>query len=226
VNTPRVAARAIHAAGSPPVVLYPGDAWEVGDPASGTAAALAQYDRRYGEMASLPLRPPGASVGVDELRSAFESYRARVFARNSRWLITLLSRLRPLGVFQPVIARLRDLDRTVAISVVSGFAEVPDYGRDADVALHSSSLLFVLKNEFGFDTLTVNGRFEASADGFAKTMRSFAVSSLNALGLSVSWRLLLSMRLVLILVRHLMGVLARLRRPYQTRSTAADAASG
>src|SRR5262249_46881771 len=80
VNTPRVAAGAIHAAGSTPLVLYPGDAWQVGDPASGTAAALARYDRRYGEVAALPLRPPGASVGLDELRSVFESYRARVFA--------------------------------------------------------------------------------------------------------------------------------------------------
>jgi hypothetical protein len=71
----------------------------------------------------------------------------------------------------------------------------------------------MLKNEFGFDTLTVNGRFEASADGFAKMMRSFAVGSLNALDLSVSWRLLCSLRLVLILVRHLIGVLAQMRRP-------------
>jgi hypothetical protein len=71
----------------------------------------------------------------------------------------------------------------------------------------------MLKNEFGFDTLTMNGRFEASADGFAKMMRSLAVGSLNALDLSVSWRLLCSLRLVLILVRHLIGVLAQMRRP-------------
>jgi hypothetical protein len=144
------------------------------------------------------------------LRAAFENYRARVFARNSWGLITLLSKLRPLGAFQPLIVKLRDLDRTV---VVSGVAEQSSSGAEPDVALHSSSLLFMLKNEFGFDTLTVNGRFEASADGFAKMMRSFAVGSLNALDLSVSWRLLCSLRLVLILVRHLIGVLAQMRRP-------------
>ena len=147
------------------------------------------------------------------LRAAFENYRARVFARNSWWLITLLSKLRPLGAFQPLIVKLRDLDRTVVVSVVSDFAEQSSSGAEPDVALHSSSLLFMLKNEFGFDTLTVNGRFEASADGSAKMMRSFAVGSLNALGLSVSWRLLFSLRLVLILVRHLIGVLAQMRRP-------------
>jgi len=71
----------------------------------------------------------------------------------------------------------------------------------------------------------VNGRFEASADGFAKMIRSFAVGSLNALGLSVSWRLLFSWRLVLILVRHLMGVLARMRQPRGQQPSPLNAAS-
>jgi hypothetical protein len=220
----RVAAHAIAAAGSTPLVLYPGDAWEVGDAATGTEAALAHYDRRYGDLATLPLRPPGASVDLEELRSAFEVYRKRIFAHNSRWLIALLSRLRPLGAFQPVTIRLRDLDRTVVVSVMSGFAEIAG-AKDADVTMHSSSLLFMFKNEFGFDTLTVNGRFEAGADGFGKMMRSFAVGSLNALGLSISWRLLFNMKLVLILARHLTGVLARLRRPEESQSAPAGSAS-
>jgi hypothetical protein len=213
VNTPRKAAEAISSAGSTPLVLYPGDNWRVGDPPAGTAAALERYDRCYAEMASLPLRQAGASVGLEELRTAFENYQARVFTRNSRWLIKLLSKLRPLGIFLPVIVKLRDLDRTFTVSVVSGFAERPNGNEEPDVALHSSSLLFMFNHEFGFDTLTVNGRFEASPDGFAKMTRSFAVGSLNALGLSLSWRLLFNLGLVLMLTRRLIEVLARLRRP-------------
>ncbi len=225
VNTPRRAAEAVAAAGSMPLVLYPGDSWQVGDPPTGNDAALVRYDRRYGELAILPLRTPGAPVGMEELRAAFAVYRDRVFARNSRWLILLLSRIKPLGVFQPVRVKLSDLDRVVVASVVSGFAEATERERAADVTMHSSSLLFLFKNEFGFDTLTVNGRFEAGADGFARMMRSFAVGSLNALGLSVSWRLMFSLRLVLILVRHLLGVLVRLRRPDEGRPAEAGAAS-
>jgi UDP-MurNAc hydroxylase len=225
VNTPRKAAETIAAAGSTPLVLYPGDAWRVGDAPAGNDAALTRYDRRYGDLASLPRRGPGESVGLQELRAAFAGYRGRIFARNSRWLIVLLSRLKPLGAFQPVRVRLSDLDRVVAVSVVSGFSEAPEPKGAEDVTMHSSSLLFLLKNEFGFDTLTVNGRFEAGADGFARMMRSFAVGSLNALGLALSWRLMLSLRLVLILVRHLMGVLARLRTPERTGATQAGAVS-
>jgi hypothetical protein len=225
VNAPRKAADAIAAAGTTPVVLYPGDAWQVGDTPIGNDLALARYDRRYGELANLPRRSPGESIDLEALRSAFAGYRDRVFARNSRWLIMLLSRLKPLKTFQPVRVRLSDLDRVVAVSVASGFFEAPEQDGGADVAMHSSSLLFLFKNEFGFDTLTVNGRFEAGADGFSRMMRSFAVGSLNALGLSVSWRLMFSLRLVLILVRHLMGVLARLHKPDDTRPAPAGAIS-
>jgi hypothetical protein len=56
-------------------------------------------------------------------------------------------------------------------------------------------------------------------------MRSFAVGSLNALGLSVSWRLLFSWRLVLILLRHLIGVLTRLRQSDDRRAAPARTAS-
>lgn len=213
VNTPRKAADAIGAAGSAPLVLYPGDGWEVGDAPTGNDAALTQYDQRYGELTRLPRRGPGPSASIEELRSAFVAYRDRVLARNSRWLIALVGRLRLFGAFQPVRVRLSDLDRVVVVSVVSGFSEAPGRSHAVDVTLHSSSLLFLFKNEFGFDTLTVNGRFEAGADGFARMMRSFAVGSLNALGLSLSWRLIFSLRLVLILIRHLMGVLAGMRRP-------------
>ncbi len=56
-------------------------------------------------------------------------------------------------------------------------------------------------------------------------MRSFAVGSRNALGLSVSWRLLFSSGLVLILMRPLIGVLARLRQSDDRRAAPASAAS-
>jgi hypothetical protein len=124
-----------------------------------------------------------------------------------------------------VSVRLHDLDRVVAVSVMSDFTEAAAGAEAPDVTMHSSSLLFMFKNEFRFDTLTVNGRFEATTDGFARMMRSFAIGSLNALGWSISWRLVFSPKLIVILARHLMGVLARLRRPQQSTSAPASAVS-
>lgn len=210
VNTPRVAAETLAAAGTVPVVLLPGEEWEVGA-AHDNAAALARYDQCYAAIPQLPLRGPGESASLDQLRPAFEAYRARIFARNSRLLVALLSKLPGLGAFQPLIVRLTDLDTAVSVSLVAGMTPLPRGAGEADVAMHSSSLLFIFKNEFGYDTLTVNGRFEASSAGFAKMTRALAIGSLNAMGLSISPRLVFDLRVVAILLRRLRQVLARLK---------------
>jgi hypothetical protein len=93
----------------------------------------------------------------------------------------------------------------VSVSVVDGFTVVS--AGEPDVAMHSSSLSFIFLNAFGYDTLTVNGRFEATPAGFARMTKSLAIGSLNAMGLSVSPRLLLNARVVLNLLRQLAGVL-------------------
>jgi len=212
VNTPRRAAEAIAAAGVEPVILYPGESWMVGSRNERNDAALELYDQQYARVASLPLRAPGPSADVDELRAAFAEYRAKVFARNLRPIVWLLSKLPLLGAFRPLVIRLSDLDLLVSVSIVSGLAEMPRRDRDADVVMHSSSLLFIFRNDFGFDTLTVNGRFEATAAGFSKMTRSLSIGSLNAMGLSLSWSLLRNPRVVLILLRRLQGVLTKLAR--------------
>jgi len=164
------------------------------------APALAAYDRVYGALAALPLRPPGESVPLARLEQEFGKYRERTFQQNSQGLIRLLRRLPLLGAFHPVIIRLTDLDTTVSVSIVDGFAVAT---APEDVAMHSSSLSFLFNNPFGFDTLTVNGRFEASPEGFGKMTKSLAIGSLNAMGLAVSPRLVMNLKVILMLLRRL-----------------------
>ena len=63
--------------------------------------------------------------------------------------------------------------------------------------MHSESLAFIFKNDFGYDTLTVNGCFEASKDGFIKATRSFAIGSLNSMGLKLNYKLIFNYNLIL-----------------------------
>jgi UDP-MurNAc hydroxylase len=208
MNTPRGAADTLAAAGTSPVVLYPGDEWEIGA-AHDNEPALARYEERLMELPRLPLRSAGESVSFARLQEAFAAYRARVFAQNSRRLIALVHRLSFLGAFQPITIRLTDLERMISFSLLDGIAALR--GGTADVAMHSSSLMFLLRNDFGYDTLTVNGRFECSTEGFAKMTRSLGIGSLNAMGLSISPRLVLDFRVLLILLRRLKQVMARLK---------------
>jgi hypothetical protein len=209
MNTPRSAAETLAAAGTVPVVLYPGDEWEIGTPHA-NAPALARYDERLAELPRLPLRGPGDSVSLDRLREAFAAYRARMLARNSRLLIALLRKLPFLGTFQPIAIRLTDLDTLISFSLLDGVAVLP--GGAADVTMHSSSLLFLLKNDFGYDTLTVNGRFECSIEGFAKMTRALGIGSLNAMGIRIAPSLVFNLRVVMILTGKLRQVMGRMKR--------------
>jgi hypothetical protein len=204
VNQPDDAHAAIAAAGGQPEILFPGDCWDSNKPDDETAARE-RYHEVYAGLPSLPLRPPGDTVPLAVLEREFADYRAKIYAKNSRLLIGLLRHLPVLGAFRPVTIRLTDLDTLVSVSVVDGFAVVPR--GEPDAAMHSSSLSFIFRNEFGYDTLTVNGRFDATPAGFARMTKSLAIGSLNAMGLSVSPRLLLNLPIVLILLRLLVTVL-------------------
>jgi hypothetical protein len=209
MNTPRTAAETLAVAGTTPVVLYPGDEWEIGAPHD-NAPALARYAQRLAELPRLPLRGPGESVSLERLREAFAAYRARMLAQNSRLLIVLLRQLRFLGTFQPITIRLTDLDMSISFSLLDGIA-LPPAGV-ADVAMHSSSLLFLLKNDYGYDTLTVNGRFECSTDGFAKMTRALGIGSLNAMGIRIAPSLVFNLRVLMILLGKLRQVMTRMKR--------------
>ena len=203
INRPADAAAAIAEAGSTPAILFPGEMWDSEKPHD-NAKALAAFDKIYGDLAALPLRPPGESVPLERLEQEFAKYRERVFQQNSQALIKLLRRMPLLGAFHPVVIRLTDLGATVSVSIVDGFAVAPG---PEDVAMHSSSLSFLFNNPFGFDTLTVNGRFEATPEGFGKMTKSLAIGSLNAMGLAVSLRLVMNLKVVLMLLRRLAGVI-------------------
>jgi hypothetical protein len=204
INRPADAAAAIADAGAAPVILFPGETWDSRTPHS-DATSLAAFDKVYGALDALPLRPPGESVPLARLEPEFAAYRARVFGDNSAMLIRLLRRVPGLGAFHPVVIRLTDLDTKVSVSVVDGFTAAP--AANEDVAMHSGSLSFIFNNPFGYDTLTVNGRFEATPQGFGKMTKSLAIGSLNAMGLAVAPSLVMNFKVVLMLLRRLASVI-------------------
>lgn len=208
VNTPRVMDGAITEAGSNPIILYPGDDWNIGSPHDNTSA-IRRYDIVYDKRDNWALRGPGASVSALELEKLFGAYRDRILQKNWRSLIAILRHVPVLRAFRPIDIYLTDLDTGIRLSVLDGFNAVPK--QQCDISMHSSSLAFILKNEFGYDTLTVNGRFEATPEGFSRMTRSFSIGSLNALGLSISPALILKLHVVAILLRRLLGLIRRLK---------------
>ena len=76
--------------------------------------------------------------------------------------------------------------------------------------MHSESLQFIFKNDFGFDTLTVNGCFESTKEGFIKSTKSFALGTLNSMGLKLNILLIFNIKLIFFFLDLLKKVVKKL----------------
>jgi UDP-MurNAc hydroxylase len=111
---------------------------------------MALKDEGY---ALLPAQPVAALADVE---AAFEKYRGTV-AGNLHGLPRLLEVTHRLV---PLVIHLSDLQQTVECSYRKGMITL-DGNAPWHVSMTSSNAIFLFKNEYGFDTTMVNGRFRA-----------------------------------------------------------------
>ena len=75
--------------------------------------------------------------------------------------------------------------------------------------MHSESLYFILKNEFGYDTLTVNGCFETSFEKFNKVTRTLALGSLNAMGINLNIFIIFRANIIILFLKKLRSFISK-----------------
>lgn len=184
-----------------PVILYPNDEWDIGSKRDNTTA-LAAYRRDY-QLASKPLRT-GTSVSLQELCRLSTEYVRRIRSKNSRLLMTLLG-LGPLRYFDTVRLRVTDLARVLMFDFPRGLRTVDNGCEDAHVSLSSESLAYVLRFDWGFDTLMVNGRFRASQQNYKRLIKMFFLGPLNNTGRYLHPRTLFDRHFVARALRKLLG---------------------
>ncbi len=139
------------------------------------------------------------------LGEAFILYRKRVFFNNSRNLIKLISRFRLLNFFQPIVIRLKDLGIDIKIDLVNDiFEEVHD---QPEIEMNSRSLYLIFKQDFGFDTLTVNGCFEEiKKNSFTKISKIFAIGNLNNLGIKLNYKIIFNTSIIILFLKKLIYI--------------------
>ncbi len=184
INRPDGAATAIRAAGSEPVVMYPGDTWRAGDQCN-SDTALQRYRRHYDFAAKSYLS--SESINEPTLIEAGRAYAARIRSNNSVALLRLIRRMPLLGLLRPLTIEAHDLGCRYRLSLEHGLEPLgalrpPDAQTSPNVRMHSSSLHYLLRHDWGYDTLAVNGRFEADLDGFKKMKKLLSIGSLNNAG--------------------------------------------
>ena len=148
------------------------------------------------------------SVSFEVLKTECEAYNKRILKKNSKFLIFFLHKIKIMQFFQTINIKLYDHNKSYNYSIFKGLVESENL--DPDVSMHSQSLAFIFKNEFGFDTLTVNGCFESNKKNFSKFVQTFGIGALNAAGLSFSLGLLAEPLIIFSFFTRLKNVVKKL----------------
>ena len=145
----------------------------------------------------------------NNLKEAFGLYEKRIFLNNSKNLIKILSKLKFLNLFQPITFRLKDLDMNIKVDLINNiFRKVVS---DPDIELNSRSLYLIFKQDFGFDTLTVNACFEENKkNAFIKMSKIFAIGNLNNLGIRVDYKILFNFSVIILFLKKLLNAKQRI----------------
>ena len=165
-----------------PIVLFPGDKWSPGEPHN-NAAALA----RYAEAEVTPFTPnKSQSVSFAEIRELADSYRHRMLARHNRGFVRIAS---AIGILPHVTFQATDLKQGFSFDWANGLQ--PCETSAPDITLHSDSLAYLFRFDWGLDTLFISGRFHSGRGGIRKLLRTLALGSLSNVGKRFSPKLIL-----------------------------------
>lgn len=191
VNHVADVARFIRERGGRPLVFYPGDVWTEGEEHD-NAASVTKWDVALAGLGERP-RGTGREVAFEALQQVSTAYVDRLRTRNNAVLLRLLTRF---GIFPELLVYLWDLRRAARFDLARGLraSELP---REAcHVAMSSESLAYVFRFDWGFDTLSVNGRFEDIRGAEQRLLRVFGVGTLNNTGRRLELRRFLDRRLL------------------------------
>ncbi len=172
VNLPSFVASRVRGMGFTPVLFRPGDTCELS--AAGLAQAATQTDARAKELdeaveqvqtGKKPFRK-SAPVPLDEVTATVRAGLERL-RKGVTKLDFALMRVR----LRRAVFELTDHKCLIVVDLLSRVRVKPlGSGYAADVALSSEALKFSFSQDFGFDTLLVNGRFREARPGGAMTV--------------------------------------------------------
>ena len=118
-----------------------------------------------------------------------------IFNKNSYIIIYVFRHLGFLKIFSPINIFIEDFNKYYTFDFIYGFKEI-DRKINIDLRIHSNFLNFIFLNNFGFDTLTVNGCFEVKEKSFSKITKTLAIGSLNAMGIKLNLFLIFNVKLI------------------------------
>ena len=142
------------------------------------------------------------SYTYEDLNEMFYEFNDRIYKNNSKILIKIISKIKFLNYFQALIIKIKDLDVNIKVDLANNKFE--KVNEKPDIEMFSRSLYLIFKQDFGFDTLTVNGCFEERKNnGFLKMSKCFAIGNLNNLGIKLNYKIFLNLNIIFLFLKKI-----------------------
>tara|TARA_B100000886_G_scaffold202531_1_gene139901 strand:+ start:309 stop:1673 length:1365 start_codon:yes stop_codon:yes gene_type:complete len=149
----------------------------------------------------------------DILKKKFEVYRKDLFLKNSLSICRILSKVKFLKIFLPIIVKLKDIDKVVKIDVLQGEIELSQL--NPDIEMNTKSLYLIFDQGYGFDALTVNGCFEElNQDGFIKMTQSLALGNLNNIGVYLNYSVIFNFKIIFLFLKKIFSLKKKINYNY------------
>lgn len=122
--------------------------------------------------------------------------------KNSNLVLKLLKKLPFFNILKPIVINLVDTKENIYIDLVGCRFERTN--EQAEISMHSKSIKLIFLQDFGFDTLVVNGCFEElEKNSFLKLTKSFAIGNLNNMDIYIDYKILFNLKVILLFTKKL-----------------------
>lgn len=154
-----------------PLVLYPGDQWELCDANHNSLRAISSYMEDLTQIQQRELTI-SATISEENLQKATTAFVNNALSKNNKL---------KLRSYKPFRVYITDLCLGAEISYKQAYQKNETITlMNADISMHSQCLNFCLVNEYGFDTILVAGTYQVPDGGnFQNFMEYRWVASLN-----------------------------------------------
>ena len=209
VNTPHEVCKYLTNNSLNPIIMRPGEKQYLNELKQEKSSIEFWQDKFTFNKENKSLDTYKKNYTTEDIQNDFIKYQKKIFSKNSKFLIYFLHKFNFLGAFQKLNILFLDSKKNYEYSIFSGIKKTDN--KNYDISMHSESLSFIFKNEFGFDTLTVNGCFECAPQNFSKVSKTLAIGSLNAMGLKLNLGIIFKLDVILLFLKKLIVFLRKLK---------------
>jgi len=167
-----------------PVVLQPGESWDIGT-SHDNDGSLKHYQTIF-DVDGRELHT-STSIDKEKVLEVAAQLITKIKASNNLFILGIAKYC--AGLFRPIVFYVSDLNVYLELDPLKEL-KILDGAPVKYVSLHSESLFQTLSSAWGIDTLAISGRFSCVNCDLRDLNNSLSIMKLNSAGIFLQWRYL------------------------------------